>query len=324
MPAKSVGGDQQGRSSRIRKTPPTIGEGTGRNMLEKQEGEKNPTMFDITASVVVYKNPLDQVQQVILSFLSTQLKVKLYVVDNSPDDGARSLCIDPRIVYVFNGRNLGFGAGHNIALRLAMNQAAYHAILNPDIYFGPGVLEALLDFAQRQSDVGLLMPKILNPDGSFQYLCKRLPSPTDLVLRRFLPALLEPFFKDRLARYELRDQDYTRVLSVPILSGCFMLISSLAVTEVGVFDERYFMYLEDVDLCRRIHQKFKTIYFPAAAVYHRNAKGSYREAQLLMHHIRSAFRYFQKWGWYFDPERDRINQKVMTSAVVQQQTIPEH
>jgi GT2 family glycosyltransferase len=275
-------------------------------------------MFDVIGSVVVYKNPADQVQQAITSFLNTDLKVRLYVVDNSPDDRARCLCTDPRIVYIFNGDNLGFGTAHNIALRLAMNRASYHAILNPDIYFEPGVLEKLIEFAQRHADIGLVMPKILNPDGSIQYLCKRLPSPTDLILRRFLPSALVPFFQDRLERYELRDQDFSRVLSVPTLSGCFMLISGSALAEVGVFDERYFMYLEDVDLCRRIHQCFKTVYFPEATVYHRNGKGSYREARLLMHHIASAFHYFQKWGWYFDPERDEINQKASTAAVIRQ------
>ena len=280
-------------------------------------------MYDMIGSVVTYKNPLAQLQQAITSFLKTSLDVRLYVVDNSPDDRARALCNDPRITYIFNGKNLGFGAAHNIALRQAMNQSAYHAILNPDIYFEPGVLETLIEFAQTRPDVGLIMPKILNPDGSIQYLCKRLPTPTDLILRRFLPAAFKPLVEHRLARYELRDQDYSRILSVPALSGCFMLISDAALSEVGAFDERYFMYLEDVDLCRRIHQTFKTIYFPEATVYHRNGKGSYRELRLLMHHVASAFLYFQKWGWYFDPEREEINERANSTAAVVQQTIAE-
>lgn len=280
-------------------------------------------MFDIIGSVVVYKNPMEQLQQAIASFLNTDLSVRLYVVDNSPDDRARRVCGDPRIVYIFNGRNLGFGTAHNVALRMAENQGGYYAILNPDIYFESGVLEKLLDFAQIHPEVGLMMPQILNPDGSIQYLCKRLPSPTDLIIRRFLPSVLKPFFEDRLARYELRDQDFSRILSVPTLSGCFMLISGAAISEVGIFDERYFMYLEDVDLCRRIHQYYKTIFFPGATVYHRNGKGSYREVRLLLHHIASAFSYFQKWGWYFDAEREQINRKATTTTAVVRQTIAE-
>jgi GT2 family glycosyltransferase len=273
--------------------------------------------YDITGSIVVYRNPLGEVQDAIRSFLNTQLEVKLLVVDNSPNDALRGLCGDPRVTYIFNGRNLGFGAAHNIALRVLMNKAAYHVALNPDVYFDSGVLERLLEFARSRPDVGLMMPKILNPDESIQHLCKKLPTPSDLILRRFLPAALKPFFQKRLAGYELLDQDYTRIHSVPVLSGCFMLINCEALSQVGLFDERYFMYLEDVDLCRRIHQSFETIYYPEVAIYHRYKKGSYRSLRLFMHHIISALRYFHKWGWYRDKERADINRKATASSPVE-------
>lgn len=272
-------------------------------------------MFDIIGSIVLYNNPLKQIQQAIDSFLNTEMSVRLYVIDNSPDDRAGALCKDARVVYIFNGRNLGFGAGHNVALKRSIGEAAYHLVMNPDVYFEPGVLETMIQFASPRSDIGLLMPKILNPDGSLQYLCKRLPSPTDLILRRFLPAPLKPFVQARLDRYEMRDQDYNRTLSVPALSGCFMLISDAALAEVGGFDERYFMYLEDVDMSRRIHQKFKTIYYPQTAIYHRNGKGSYRQMRPLKYHLVSAFRYFQKWGWYSDPERVSMNDNAAIAPI---------
>jgi GT2 family glycosyltransferase len=272
-------------------------------------------MFDIIGSIVVYKNPSQQVQQAVDSFLNTAMNVRLYVIDNSPEDKLREVCKDPRIVYVFNGRNIGFGAAHNIAIKSSLNQAPYHLVMNPDVYFEPGVLEALVEFASGRPDVGLLMPKILDPNGTLQYLCKRLPTPTDLILRRFLPGALKPLFRERLARYELRDHDYSRTMSVPTLSGCFMLMSSTALAESGLFDESYFLYLEDVDLCRRIHQRFKTLYFPQVSIYHCNGKGSYRDVRLLKYHVVSAFRYFQKWGWYSDPERDYINEQISSVPV---------
>jgi GT2 family glycosyltransferase len=148
-----------------------------------------------------------------------------------------------------------------------------------------------------------------------QHLCKQLPSPADLVARRFLPSFLKPLIKARLARYDFRDQDYDSVLSVPVLSGCFMMLNCAAISEVGVFDERFFMYMEDVDLCRRMQEGYKTIYFPKMAIYHVYEKGSYRSLRLMLCHIVSAVKYFQKWGWFLDPERIRINQKK-TSAVV--------
>jgi len=270
-------------------------------------------MYDIIGSIVAYRNPPEQIRGAITSFLNTGLNVRLYVVDNSPDDRVKELCTDERVVYVFNGRNLGFGAAHNIAMKACLGEANYHLILNPDVYFESGVLEKLLDFVRARPEIGVVMPKILNPDGSIQHLCKRLPSPADLIIRRFLPGALKGLVKERLARYEFRDQDYDTVLSVPVLSGCFMLLNCAALSQVGVFDERYFMYLEDVDLCRRMHEKFKTIYFPEVAIYHGYEKGSYRSFRLMMHHVVSAVRYFQKWGWFSDARRIAINQEAIAS-----------
>ena len=267
--------------------------------------------YDITGSIVVYRNPVVQVQAAIKSFLNTQLKVRLYVIDNSPDDRLREVCADKRIVYIFNGRNLGFGAGHNIAMKASLREANYHVVLNPDVYFDGGVLERVFSFARARPDIGVIMPKVLNPDGSVQHLCRRLPAPSDLFIRRFLPRILKLLAEERLARYEFRDQDYNSVVSVPVLSGCFMMINCTALSQVGLFDERYFMYMEDVDLCRRIHRRFKTVYFPEMAIYHRYAKGSYRSVRLMIHHIVSALRYFRKWGWFSDTERVGINKKAI-------------
>ncbi len=274
-------------------------------------------MYDIVGSIVVYRNPATQIRAAITSFLNTELNVRLSVIDNSPDDRIRELCSDKRVIYLFNGRNLGFGAGHNIAMKASPGEAGYHVVLNPDVYFGSGVLERLFSFARSRPAIGLVMPKVLNPDGSIQHLCKRLPTPADLFIRRFVPRVLKPLAEDRLARYEFRDQDYDSILSVPVLSGCFMMINCAALSQVGVFDERYFLYLEDVDFCRRIRRRFETIYFPEVAVYHRYEKGSYRKVRLLMHHSVSALRYFQKWGWYSDRERTDINQKATASPPVE-------
>lgn len=266
-------------------------------------------MYDLIGSIVLYNNSSKQILEAVTSFLNTQLNVGLYLIDNSPDQRLLDSCKDHRVTYVFNGRNLGFGAGHNLAMNVSQNKAKYHVVLNPDIYFEPGVLETLFSFACSRPEIGLLMPKVLNADGSIQRLCKRLPTPSDLFIRRFLPQVLKTLVKERLARYEFRDQDLNSVLSVPVLSGCFMMINGAALREVGMFDERYFMYMEDVDLCRRIHRRFRTIYFPEVAIYHRYAKGSYRSFRLMMHHIVSALLYFHKWGWFFDPERVDINRE---------------
>jgi GT2 family glycosyltransferase len=253
--------------------------------------------YDLTASVVAYHNEPQELERALRSFLDTSLRVRIHVIDNSDSDLLRPLCSDNRVEYHFTGKNLGFGAGHNIAIRRSIKEAPYHLVLNPDVYFPPGPLEALKEYMDLHPDVGVVMPKVLYPDGSLQYLCKKLPTPFDLIFRRFIPGFLSPLLEKRLLAYEYRNRDYSKEMDVPCLSGCFMFIRTSVLENIGVFDERYFMYLEDVDLFRRISLSYRIVYNPATYVFHGYAKGSYSNLRLLLHHIQSAAKYFFKWGW---------------------------
>jgi GT2 family glycosyltransferase len=165
---------------------------------------------------------------------------------------------------------------------------------------------------ENNKDVGLVMPKVLYPDGNIQYLCKLLPTPLDLFGRRFLNFC--PFKKiveKRNEVYELRFTGYDKIMEVPYLSGCFMFIRTEVLKKVGLFDERFFMYLEDTDLSRRTHRVAKTIYYPYVHIYHEYGKGSYKSLKLLYYHIKSAIKYFNKYGWFFDKERQEINKRIL-------------
>jgi hypothetical protein len=96
-------------------------------------------------------------------------------------------------------------------------------------------------------------------------------------------------------------------MEVPNLSGCFMLLRVDVLNIVGLFDEQFFMYLEDTDLSRRINNQFQTMYYPEVSIIHKYEKGSYKVFKLLVYHIQSAFKYFNKYGWFFDPVRTTIN-----------------
>jgi GT2 family glycosyltransferase len=113
-----------------------------------------------------------------------------------------------------------------------------------------------------------------------------------------------------MSAFELRDMDMSKVLSVPYLSGCFMLLRRKCLQEVGLFDERFFMYFEDLDLTRRINMRFNTVYYPRTTIIHRHEKGSYKSVWLLFCGIQSAVRYFNKWGWMWDRDRLRINETI--------------
>jgi len=271
-------------------------------------------MIAISCSIVLFHNTVEELRKPIESFLRYSKDVKLYLVDNSSEDTLRYQFISPQIEYIFTGKNLGYGAAHNIAINRAKDHSLYHIVLNPDVEFNPRILNGLFSFMQQNKDVGLVMPKVLYKSGELQYLCKKLPSPADLILRRFLPGVVKRFFKRLLETYELKHRDYNSVMEVPNLSGCFMFLRTEIFSKVGLFDEQYFMYLEDTDLCRRINEHYRTVYYPRETIIHAYAKASYKNFRLLSYHLRSSIKYFNKWGWFFDRRRALIN-RAMDAAL---------
>ena len=99
-------------------------------------------------------------------------------------------------------------------------------------------------------------------------------------------------------------------MEVPILSGCFIFSRISVLNEIEGFDKRYFMYMEDYDLCRKIGQKYKVVYYPEVKIFHEHGKASYKSKKLMMFHIKSAIKYFNKWGWFFDKERKIKNDEM--------------
>lgn len=268
----------------------------------------------ISASIVLYNTKTEELKKVINSFFATEnVDLQLYLVDNSPTDSLKNIVEeyqDKSITYIFNNANIGYGAAHNIAIRKSIEKKApYHVILNPDIYFESSVIHDLSNFMNQNVEVGNIMPKIVYPDGELQYLCKLLPTPADLIFRRFIP--FKKWKEKRNERYELHFTGYNKAMNIPNLSGCFMFLRTAALEEVGLFDEKIFMYLEDVDLNRRIHRKYKTIFYPEVEVVHSHAKESYKSKKLLKAHIKSAIYYFNKYGWIFDKERESMNNKTL-------------
>ncbi len=274
-------------------------------------------MSQINASIVLYHNNKEQLQKVIESFLNTDLHVKfpfgikLYLIDNSATDALKELALnDERIEYIFNNANLGYGGGHNIAMRKSIeNGVAYHVVLNPDIYFEKGVIEELYAYMQAHRDVGQIMPKVLYPNGDLQKLCKLLPTPLDLFARRFIP--IKSFVNWINNRYELEFFSYDEIAEIPFLSGCFMFFRTDFLAQDCLFDEEFFMYLEDADLTRRIAKISKTLYYPKVSIVHEYQRGAHKSRKLLYIFIASVFTYFKKYGWFFDAERTRVNKKTL-------------
>lgn len=261
----------------------------------------------LNASIVLYQHHLAEIENLLNTLRQSSSVNEIFLIDNSPTQ-------DPDfgkfpVTYIFNDKNLGYGAAHNIAIRktIAAN-IPYHLVVNPDIRFDGKILEELITFMNANPDIGHLMPKVFYPDGEVQYLCKLLPKPSDLLFRRFLPA---SWTKKSNEKFELRASGYDKTMDVPYLSGCFMLLRTQVLKEIGLFDERFFMYPEDIDLTRRIHRKYRTVFYPDTGIIHDHEQASYKNKKLLFIHLWNLIKYFNKYGWFFDPERKKINRETV-------------
>lgn len=262
----------------------------------------------LTASIVLFKtNPLE-LKNIYRCFENSQLNYHLYLVDNSTDDYLKGVVQGDNVTYIHSKKNIGYGKGHNLVLKSVLNTSRYHLVINPDITFSSDILSKLISYMNNQPEVGLLMPKILSQDGDIQYLSKLIPTPLNLIIRMALPRWV---FKSKRERYQLEFTDYNSVIEAPFLSGCFMFLRTRALKEVGNFDDRFFMYTEDLDLSRRIHEKYKTVYYPEVEIIHEHAKESFNSIKYLFIHTISAIKYFNKWGWFFDKKRRETNKRIL-------------
>jgi hypothetical protein len=272
----------------------------------------------ITASLVLYKSDLNEVSR-ILTCVRDSVIERIYVVDNSPTDLLRETIthFKEKVEYIYGQGNVGFGEGNNIAIKKAINNGSrYHIVLNPDIVFESESINQLLCFMDNHPEVGCVKPALTHIDGSFNASALELPSPFVTFGRRLLPKSIT---KSLNARFELRDCDLNVVREVPNMSGSFLFIRTKVLELVGLFDNRYFMYFEDFDLVRRLHCKSKIVYYPKVSVIHAHRAEHKFNKKLLMISIKSAIKYFNKWGWLYDTERRKWNKATrQASAIIEE------
>ena len=246
----------------------------------------------LNVSFVLYQPNWKQVADLTEVILQLDKVNHIYWIDNSPQEQYHLPLQSPKITYNHNADNLGYGAAHNIAIRESIyDDVPYHLVVNSDIVLTAEALKTMLTFMIQHPEVGSLMPKVVYPNGQLQYLCKLLPTPIDVFGRRFLPKRL---INRRNQTYEMRASGYDKLMNVPYLSGCFMLLRTKAVQQAKLFDERFFMYPEDMDLTRRIHRNYLTIYFPHVTIIHNHEKASYKSLKMLWIHAVNICKYFNK------------------------------
>jgi glycosyltransferase, family 2 len=271
-------------------------------------------MYDFTASIVTYNTPTTDLEKIIKCFQKIKLNFKLWISDNSETDALRSFfeeVNDDRIEYIFNNANKGFGEGHNRIIKKVAGDpklSEFHLAINADIYFKENTIEKIVEYMKEHEEIGQIGPKITDLEGKFSYTCRLFPTPMNLIFRRFLPfkKIVDKMDYD----YEMRWANFEEIMEVPILSGCFIFSRTAVLKEIGGFDKRYFMYMEDYDLCRQIGPKYKVVYYPEVNISHEHGKASYKSKKMMMFHIKSAIKYFNKWGWFFDKERKIKNDET--------------
>lgn len=196
----------------------------------------------------------------------------------------------------FHTENSGFGFGHNYNLLHASEK--YFLIFNPDIILLKEDLRRMINRLELDPTISMLVPKVLNSDGSTQHLIRNRVSVFDYALR-FLPfKAVKKMFKKRLESYECRNLSDTSETDIRIGSGCFILIDGEAFKEVNGFDERYFMYFEDYDICLELGKRNRRIvYTPFSSVVHYYERGAHKNSKLFKIFLHSMYKFFDKWGW---------------------------
>lgn len=196
----------------------------------------------------------------------------------------------------FYHENNGFGYGHNHNLLHADEE--YFLIFNPDIILVKQDLLNMITQLDNDQTISMLVPKIIYEDGSTQHLIRNRVTVFDYALR-FIPfKFIKKMFNKRLASYECRDLPDNKNVDVRIGSGCFMLIRSDAFKEISGFDDRYFMYFEDYDLCLELGKRNKRIvYTPFSKIVHYYERGAHKNSKLFKIFLKSMYKFFNKWGW---------------------------
>jgi len=259
--------------------------------------------MDLSIVILNYKTK-GLVKQCIRNVMvsTANLDYEIIVVDNNSEDGIEEMLSEnfPEIKFIQTGNNLGFAAGNNAGIK--HTKGRYVMTLNPDVTVLNGSIKKMHEFMEANSNVGIVGPKLINPDGSFQISCRTFQTPKYILYRR-TPLGMLPFAKRQLDKHLMLDFDHLSNKEVDWFLGACMLIRKEVLEKVGLFDERFFMYLEDMDLCRRVWMNnYKVYYLSGAEMVHLFERASandnwnfLRLNKLTRIHMASGIKYFAKY-----------------------------
>ncbi len=226
-------------------------------------------MLDLSIVVVTYKEDLDVLKRCFESVTASQgLTYELIVVDNAARASTSELLRETSttVTYIANPANMGFAHAVNTGMRAS--RARHILLLNPDTEFKPTVLKAMVDHLDSEPNVGIASAVIRYPNGDLQDSIRRFPTLLNqLVILFKLPHVFKhPPFLDS---YMMRDVDPLKTQDVDSIMGAFMFIPRATIEKIGLFDERYFIWFEEVDYCKMAHDRgFKTRHYADVEIIH--------------------------------------------------------
>jgi len=260
--------------------------------------------------IIVNYNVKEYLEQALLSIKKALVGIsyEIFVVDNASVDGSVPYIRKkfPDIQIIENKENLGFGRANNLALKEAKGE--YVVLINPDTVVQENTFVELLRFFESHPDASAATCKIINPDGSFSVDCRH-NIPTPMVAFWKVTGLSRLFPKSKVfGRYNLTYLDPDQIYPVPAISGSFMMIRKNVLDEIGYFDEQFFMYCEDIDLCYRIHKADHKIYYvPTTQIIHYKGESTKKDRldyvitfnkalyQFFKKHYAQSYIFFIRW-----------------------------
>lgn len=229
---------------------------------------------------------------------------EIIVVDNASHDEEsmgflETAHAEKRITLIKSPQNVGFGRGNNLGVEHAKGK--YIFFHNPDVTVLEDSLQKMVDYFEHHHDIGILGPKLMYSSGKIQESCRRNMTWGDLIFKRtFLGKL--PFFKHRVKKYLMEDFDHNKIQDVDLITGAAIMMPKTVYDKVGGFDPRYFLFMEDFDLCRMVKKAgFRVVYYPDSTMMHyhkRLSGGSFFKMltkKVFWLHVSSALKYFWKW-----------------------------
>ncbi|MFH0969291.1 MAG: glycosyltransferase family 2 protein [Patescibacteria group bacterium] len=260
--------------------------------------------MELSIAINNYRNPellklcINSIKKNVLG-----IEYELIVADAETEEGTEMMMREdyPDVRFFPFRKNVGFQA--MLKKGIEKSKGDYILLLNGDIIVNPGSAEKLLEYVKKNPEVGIAGPKLLNFNGTLQYSCFHYYKPLTIIYRRILFIQKFGFVKKHLDWFSMKDYDHENIKEVDWLMGSAMLVSRKAAEKVGMMDPQFFMYMEDVDWCRRFWENgFKVVYYPLSVMNHYHGKGSdkgglFRSVsnKLTWIHVRSAIKYFWKY-----------------------------